>query len=199
VAFWAYGQHDAISFSPFGIDDLKPEEDAFTKTYAVLLQVRDLILHYQGKGTMAGIYVDTARRTQEFDLGGYRIKAQFGGNYYPETPAQDGKTKKASSAGGLVFSLAPDEFIVVGKDFMLSFNPLKADEKKPFLDVEYMDEGTYVNGKWLTTRRLNGDEGTGGGDYGFGTGKPLKSGTLRFQRQPDDAYSIIRFKMYRYK
>lgn len=198
VAFWAYGRHDAISFSPFGIDDLKPEEDPFTKTYSVLSQVQDLILDHQGKGTMAGIYVDTINRIQEFDLGGYRIKGQLGGGSYAELAGLTGKTKRASAAGGLVFSIALDEFIVVGKDFMLSFNPLKADEKKPFFDVEYMDEGTFVNGKWMTTRRLNGDEGTGGGDYGFVTGKPMTSGTLRFQRQPDDTYSIIRFKMYRY-
>lgn len=199
VAFWAYGQHDAISFSPFGIDDLKPEEDAFTKTYEVLSQVQDLILQHQGKGTMVGIYVDTIKRAQEFDLGGYRIKAQLGGGSYAELMGPTGKTKRAPSAGGLVFSIAPDEFIVVGKDFMLSFDPLKPDEKRPFIDVEYMDEGTFVNGKWLTSRRLNGDEGTGGGDYGFGSGNPPKSGTMRFQRQLDDAYSIVRFKMYKYK
>ncbi|HBC77777.1 MAG TPA: hypothetical protein DCZ51_04055 [Bacteroidales bacterium] len=62
-----------------------------------------------------------------------------------------------------------------------------------------MDEGTFIDCKWMTTRRLNGDEGTGGGDYGFGPGTPVKAGTLNFQRQPDDNYSIVRFKMYRYK
>jgi beta-galactosidase GanA len=199
LAFWAYGQHDAISFSPFGIDDLKPEEDAFTKTYAVLSQVQDLILQHQGKGTMVGIYVDTIKRTQEFDLGGYRIRAQLGGGLYAELTGPTGKTKRAPSAGGLVFNTEQDEFIVVGKDFILSFDPLKPDEMRPYIDVEYMDEGTFINGKWLTIRRLNGDEGTGGGDYGFGSGNPPKSGTMRFQRQPDDAYSIVRFKMYRYK
>jgi hypothetical protein len=198
-AFWAYGQHDAISFSPFGIDDWKPEDDAITKTYACLLQVKDLILQHQGNGTMVGIYVDSSRRTQEFDLGGYRIKTQLGGGSYGELAGLTGKTKRAASAGGIVFSIAQDEFIVVGKDFMLSFNPLKLDEKKPFIDVEYMDEGSFDDGKWITTRRLNGDEGTGGGDYGYGSGNPPKSGTLRFQKQPDDACSIIRFKMYRYK
>ena len=35
-AFWAYGQLDAIAFSPFGIDDLPVEEDEITKTYEVL-------------------------------------------------------------------------------------------------------------------------------------------------------------------
>jgi hypothetical protein len=36
------------------------------------------------------------------------------------------------------------------------------------LFVDYLDEGMFMNGKWVATRRLNGDEGTGGGDYGFG-------------------------------
>jgi hypothetical protein len=98
---------------------------------------------------------------------------------------------------GLIFRVGPDEYIVVGKDFMLSFTPLKANGNKPFIDVEYMDEGTYVNGKWITTRRLNGDEGTGGGDYGFGFDTNI-AGSLRFQRQPADAYSVLRFKMYSY-
>jgi len=198
-AFWAYGQHDAVAFSPFGIDDLNPDEDAITKTYAALSQVKDLILDHQGKRTMAGIYLDTVKPLQEFDLGGFRIRAQLGGGSYAEIAGLTDRSKRATAAGGLVFSIAQDEFIVVGKDFRLSFNPLKPDEKKPFIDVDYSDEGTFIDGKWLTTRRLNGDEGTGGGDYGFGSGNSLKSGNLRFQKQPDDAYSIIRFKMYRYK
>ena len=97
----------------------------------------------------------------------------------------------------MVFSVGPDEFIIVGKDFGLTFNPVKPDEKKPNVDVVFMDEGIFVDGKWVTLRRLHGDEGTGGGDYGFGTGKPITAGTVRFSRQPGDAYSIIRFKMYR--
>ena len=198
-AFWAYGQHDAMAFSPFGIDDWKPEDDAITKTYAALAQVQDLILQHQGKKTMAGIYLDSLKPSQEFNLAGFRIRAQLGGGSYAELAGLTGKVKKTRSAGGLVFSIGPDEFIAVGKDFRLSFNPLMPEANKPFIDVEYMDEGTFINGKWMTTRRLNGDEGTGGGDYGFGTGNPMKAGTLNFQRQPDDDYSIVRFKMYRYK
>ena len=147
---------------------------------------------------MAGIYIDSLKPSQEFDLGGYRIRAQLGGGSYAELAGLTGRVKRATSAGGLVFSIGPDEFIVVGKDFRLSFNPLIPEAKKPFIDVEYMDEGTFADGKWMTTRRLNGDEGTGGGDYGFGSGNPMKAGTLNFQRQPDDNYSIVRFKMYRY-
>jgi len=198
-AFWAYGQHDAMAFSPFGIDDWKPADDAITKAYAALKQVQDLILQHQGKKTMAGIYLDSLKPSQEFNLAGFRIRAQLGGGSYAELAGLTGKVKKARSAGGIVFSIGPDEFIAVGKDFRLSFNPLISEANRPLIDVEYMDEGTFIDCKWMTTRRLNGDEGTGGGDYGFGPGTPVKAGTLNFQRQPDDNYSIVRFKMYRYK
>jgi hypothetical protein len=199
MSFWAYGRHDAIAFSPFAIDDWNPDNDPITKTYSVLSKVQRLILQHQGKGTMTGIYVDSTSRTQDFDLGGYMIKAQLANTSVAEMADYKDKSKIIQAAGGLIVNVGPDEFIVVGKDFMLSFNPLKPDKKKPFIDVEYLDEGTFINGKWVTTRRLNGDEGTGGGDYGFGTGNSATSGTMRFQRQPDGAYSIIRFKMYIYK
>jgi beta-galactosidase GanA len=199
LAFWAYGRYDALCFSPFAIDDWSPDNDPITKSYAVLAQVQDLILQHQGKGTMTGIYVDSTRRIQEFDLGGYGIKVQLAGTSIAEIAGFTGRSKKAQAAGGMIFNIGPEEFIVVGKDFMLSFNPLKPDKNKPLIDVEYLDEGTFINGSWVTTRRLNGDEGTGGGDYGFGSGNPVRSGTMRFQIQPDGAYSIIRFKMYNYK
>ena len=32
--------------------------------------------------------------------------------------------KKPTSAGGIVFATGPDEFLVVGKDFRLTFTPL---------------------------------------------------------------------------
>jgi hypothetical protein len=199
MSFWAYGQHDAIAFAPFAIDDWTPENDPITKTYAVIKQVQDLILQHQGKGTMAGIYVDSIKQIQELDLGGYKVKAQLTAIGMAQAAGLAAPVKKPSAAGGLVFVIGPDEFIVVGKDFMLTFDPVKTDENKPFLDVEYMDEGIFVNGKWVTLRRLNGDEGTGGGDYGFGTGNSSRYAHMRFQRQSDDSYSIIRFKIYNYK
>jgi len=105
--------------------------------------------------------------------------------------------KRVTSAGGIIFSTGPDEFIVVGKDFSATFTPVKTDVQKPKIDIEHMDEGTFVNGKWITIRRLNGDEGTGGGDYGFGFNKGY-SGLLRFPASSTGNYNIVKFKMYRY-
>jgi len=193
--FWILGQHDAIGVSPFGIDDSKPEDDPITKTYAALTQVKDLILQHQGDGTMKGILVDTIKRSQEFDLAGYHIKAQLSSGSFAELAGFSVGEKKVGIAGGILINTGKDEFIAIGKDYTLTFNPIQDDGKS--IDVEYFDEGTFANGKWVTMRRLNGDEGTGGGDYGFGF-KQGNYGMIRFQPSPTDNYSIVRFKMYRY-
>jgi hypothetical protein len=201
LAFWAYGQHDVNCFSPFGIDDTTPEEDPITKSYAALSQVQDLILEHQGKGTMVGIYTDTTSLSQTFDLNGYRIKANLVVPMFaPIGGAAAGisaSNKRAVTAGGIIFAIGSDEFILVGKDFTLSFTPLKTDAQKPKIDIEYMDEGSFVSGKWVTTRRLNGDEGTGGGDYGFGFSKGYTA-SVKFQSSPTANYNILKFKLYRY-
>jgi len=201
LAFWAFSQHDAICFSPFGIDDTEPEEDPITKSFAALSQVKPLILQHQGKGTMAGVYVDTMEKSQHFELNGYSIQADLD----VPLPAPAGGAvaglsssyKKPASAGGIVFATGPGEFLIIGKDFRLSFTPLTKDAQKSKIDVEYADEGSFINGEWVRLRRLNGDEGRGGGDYGFGFNKGF-SGLFIFQPSPVGDYSIVKFKLYKY-
>jgi len=194
-AFWIFAEHDAIGFSPFGIDESKPDDDPITKTYFALRQVSDLIIQHQGKGTMKGIFLDTAHRGQSFELGGYRVEAKLGSGSFAELAGFSVGQKKSELAGGILINTGKDEFIAIGKDYNLTFTPLQQDGKT--LDVEYFDEGTFVNGKWVTIRRLNGDEGTGGGDYGFGF-KTGNVASLKFQPSANGDYSIVKFKIYRY-
>ena len=150
---------------------------------------------------MAGVYVDTSARSQSFELNGYDVEVNL---VIPQSAPVGGdvaglasSSSKPTSAGGIVFATGPDEFLVVGKDFRLTFTPLNKDAQKPKVDIEYSDEGSFINGKWVRTRRLNGDEGRGGGDYGFGFNKGY-SGLFMFQPSATGDYSIIKFKMYRY-
>jgi len=46
---------------------------------------------------------------------------------------------------------------------------------------------------------LNGDEGTGSGDYSFGFGSGGVSATLKFRPSANGDYSIEKFKIYKYK
>jgi len=196
LAFWIYGQHDAIGVAPFGIDGTPAEQDPFTKTFAALAQVQTLILEHQGQGTMAGIFVDSTVKSQTVTLNGYTVKADLVvPRRFPGAPAE---AQSATLAGGLVFAVGPDEFLAVGKDYELTFTPLNPDPQNPRVDVAYLDEGGFVDGKWLTRRRLNGDEGTGGGSIGSFAIKNTRTGTLRFQKNSADDYSIVRVKFYRY-
>jgi hypothetical protein len=141
------------------------------------------------------IFLDSVNPKQTFELGGYRVDAQLGSGSMAELAGFTVGQKKTIIAGGILINTGKDEFIAIGKDYNLSFTALRQDGKT--LDVEYLDEGTFVNGKWVTTRRLNGDEGTGGGDYGFGF-KKGNFATLRFQSSPTGDYRIVRFKIYKY-
>jgi beta-galactosidase GanA len=173
-AFYAFGQYDAMCFSPFGIDGEYSGDDPISEAYAVLGQMQDLILQEQGRVSMAGILVDTAESVQYIQLAGYRMEARLNGNQRP------------GMAGGLVICVAPDEFLVAGKGFDLFFTP--ADYRDlPLIGVDFADEGIFREGRWIARRRLNGDEAHASTFSGTG---------LKF---PWQSYGIQRLKLYRYK
>ncbi|MEP6746804.1 MAG: DUF5597 domain-containing protein [Bacteroidota bacterium] len=174
-AFFVFGQYDAMCFSPFGIDGDYRVDSPLTEAYAVLGQLKDLILQQQGKGTMAGVLVDSLLPARNFDLGSYHIDAHL--STWP---------LKSSIAGGIVINIAPDEFIVAGKGLDILFS--NTDKKDlSLIGIDIADEGTFKDGKWIAGRRLNGDE----------VNTSTWSGTgLKFSQT---SYSIQHVKLYRYK
>ena len=70
-AFFAFGQLNAMGYSPFSIESLQdPENNQVEKGYDVLNQLTPLILENQGKGTMAGVLLDSASQVAKVKLGG---------------------------------------------------------------------------------------------------------------------------------
>ena len=172
-AFYAFGEHNAGCFAPFGIDgDRYVENDPLDENYAVLQKMSAIILQHQGKGTMRGILVDTASSTQKLELGDYTIEAKLG---EPQT---------LEVAGGLIIQLGPQEFIVAGRALDIFFIPK---DNSMRVAVDAVDEGTFENAKWIPKRRLNGDEVHA--STWSGTGVKL----------PRHQISIQRVSLYRYK
>lgn len=174
-AFYVFGQYDAMCFSPFGIDGDYLIDNPLAESYAVLNQLKDLILQQQGKGTMAGILVDSSSVVKNFDLGSYHVEAHL--STWPQ---------KSAMAGGIIINIAPDEFIVAGKSLDVLFS--NTDKKDlSLVGIDYADEITFKDGKWITGRRLNGDE----------VNTSTWSGTgLKFSQS---SYTIQHVKLYRYK
>jgi len=49
-----------------------------------------------------------------------------------------------------------DEFLVAGSGFLVTFKPSSADGT--IAGISSMDEGSFVDGKWVAGRRMNGDQ-----------------------------------------
>jgi beta-galactosidase GanA len=80
--------------------------------------------------------------------------------------------------GAALIQLDADEFLLAGSDVRIRFDLVAAaaGESAQFLDVE---EGTFENGKWVMSRRWNGDQT----DYGLNLTEPtllrIRMGTWR--------------------
>ena len=172
-AFYAFGEFNAGCFAPFGIDNtLFAENDPLDESYAILQNMSSVILENQGKGTMRGILVDTASPVQQFESGNYKIEARLAGG------------DNTSTAGGLIINTGPQEFIVAGKGLDVFFI---VDDDSLRVGVDAVDEGTFKNGKWVSERRLNGDEVHASTWSGTGL------------RLPGNKVSIQRISLYRYR
>jgi len=174
-AMYAIGQHNAIGFSPFSIDSLDEETtNAVTAGYDLLNQLTPLILNHQGKGTMAGLLPDgpEQRQPQQLRLGNHTLNVTF-----------DRPTAQNTSvlSGGLVIAIAPDEYVFAGTGLTVTFEA--AGSGDPIVGLLSVDEGKYVNGQWVVTRRLNGDQTHQG----------------RHLRLPAGKFGIQRIKLYRYR
>ncbi len=151
--FYAVGQHDAIGVSPFAIDSLYPPEDAdLRRSYAILRQLSPLVLRHQGRGAMAGFLLDASQPRVVCELGGYELEIALDQGFGP-----------VSERGyGLIIATGPDEFVGAGFGFRVTFRPRTAGPAR--VGIAAVDEGEFVDGRWIPGRRLNGDE-TGQGQW----------------------------------
>jgi hypothetical protein len=170
-ALYVFGEYNAGCFAPFGIDNIRnAENDPLDETYKVLQNMSSIILENQGKGTMRGILVDTLAPVMQLDLGNYTIEARLAG--------------RNKTAGGLVIKTGRQEFIVAGKALDLFFISYYDSLR---IAVDAVDEGTFKDGKWISSRRLNGDEVHASTWSGSGI------------KLPDNKVAIQRITLYQYK
>jgi hypothetical protein len=177
-AFYAIARHNAIGYCPFSIESVDdPEHSQFNKGYEVLHQLTPLILQHQGTGTIAGFLLDSAAQTAEIQLGGYTftVKHEY---KWPYTVRTEGDIPRF---GGMIVMTAKDEFYVAGSGVVVTFQSSSRDGT--IAGIASIDEGAFVNGKWVAGRRLNGDEDHQG----------------RHLHLPGGKYGIQHVRLYTYK
>jgi len=195
--FYAVGQHDALGFTPFAIDELlyspasgppvDPANLPLAKSYATLAQLAPTILENQGKGKMAGVVLNPDDPPQKVTLGDYDLAVSYARSRMPPSPAPAGAPAPPPPvpAGALFIAAGPDEYFIAGSGpANVTFSPNTPGP--PTAGVLFIEEGTFVNGQWAPGRRLNGDE-TGQGKFVRISGGKIPNG------------SIQRVKLYRYR
>ncbi len=166
--FAAFGQHGALGFSPFAIEDLNrnclppdPEllkqlnimQEAFltyrsgeflSQSYQILGSMIPLLQQYRNTPHMTGFTQYREEGTLcKFEHYNFLIR------YLP-------RRNDIPKGGGLIIELSPDEFLLCGMNFQAEAMPKYNDPSR----VEYVSitEGRYEGGAWVPGRRFNGDE-----------------------------------------
>jgi beta-galactosidase GanA len=179
--FFALG-HQAIGFSPFGLDftrineipdAARPKEELlppwaltgtkefvapFVPTYRMIAPMAREIARLNFEGKLQAVAEEQGKLTQTLSFGAwdatvsYGVWARFG---RPEGNPQP-------MGGALVAQLNDNQFLVSGFYSRVDFRPTAPDKRRRFLRVE---EGTYQNGVFQFRRLLNGDQTDGGLDF----------------------------------
>ncbi|MEO7278246.1 MAG: DUF5597 domain-containing protein [Sphingomicrobium sp.] len=194
--FWLALGKGAIGWAPFGMDSTNYSNfplgarrldsetlDAFASKYAIMAPIaRDwarLALDHQTIGFARP--KDGSDQSQK--LGRWKVSAMYGLWEFGERewtwidmPAHPNKDRAVG--GAAILQLGPDEFLLAGSDVRIRFalDTGPADDNVQFLDVE---EGSFDHGRWVMTRRWNGDQT----DYGLNLTQPtllkVRMGTYR--------------------
>lgn len=180
-AFFAYGEARAFGFSPFAVDTLPDVETAaddsknpLAQSYAVLQQLGDILPQAQREDRTRGLvlHVSSPRPSQTVSLGGYLFTASLARSWPARNLLQD-------DGAMLVLQTGPDEFFVAGTALSVTVS-VDVEAREGISGIAGIEEGSRVNGEWMTARRLNGDQDNQG----------------RTVLLPDHQFKLLRVTLY---
>ena len=155
-AFYAFGELDALGFSPFSVESLGDAPNALSRAYEVLGQLAPVIVENRGKSRMAGFRARIEEDGTPVDtpvkkvLGDIEFTVTF---IDPWTP-RDKQT--IADHGGLLIYAGGEDFWVAGQGITVT---MRGVDGPPLVGIDVAEEGVLdAQGKWMSGRRLNGDQ-----------------------------------------
>jgi hypothetical protein len=207
-AFYAIGQHHAIGYSPFGIDNVarlmgfgpdgpqptgaQPAPDVetlpFSVAYKTLAQLAPSILEHQSTGTIAAASLNRQNPDQQIKLGDYILNVGLPRDRRAPNAVPD------LTGYGIFMATGPDEYLLAGNNLQITFTPNTAGPA--IAGIARQENGHFENGKWVVTRYLAGDDSVL--RYDIATVADMgQSGSGVRLSAPDRG--IQRVKLYRYR
>lgn len=157
-AYYTFGETDAISFSPFALDqaDFKVRKN-IKQSYQLIRQLSPILLQHQGKGNNWGLLFDQEDKERIIQDGDITMTCRHFFTLPWDPRATDGS--KWPEGGGLILKLAKNEYLIAGNGIVIVFQSKsekeQAEEKKlgedGFVDKGSAEatqkEATYFKGK----------------------------------------------------
>lgn len=224
LCWQAFTQLNVLCYSPFGIDNQDPESP-FARAYGFIGSMSGAIAEAQGKeDAIRLITLEEGEDPGRVEMGKYvfdfiisQIRRRGGGGDSGPAPATDTTAMAPRFGGGgeLTFLKAPfvliintsfDEYyFATNGNFSIRVSPR---DGKGIAAPASIDQGAFVNGQWIRSRRLNGDDIMRGGYDVSGAAADGQAGTLIPLRggrsiRPDETGSsvtptVTRVRFYRY-
>lgn len=208
-AFYAFGEHDAIGYSPFSIENNSESgSKRLAEAYSKLKQLMPILTKYQGQNQSKGLLFDQKNTERTINYDDLKITARHFFILPWDARAKDGSIWP--EGGGLILRLSKDEYIIAGSGIVVEFE--KENEKKEVQPKDLGEDGfaaqggksqtlsTWAGGKrvgiglvdeinidetgkFIPIRRLNGDQ--------THQGRHVRIGV--------DDFQILHVKLYEYQ
>jgi len=144
-----------IGFSPFAVESAPDAVlDELRPCYALLGSISSLILEHQRRGTLDAAVLDHETQSAPITLGDYALELRHDWTF--PWAKRDPNALVWPRTGALVLAVERDEFLVVGSDVIVTFEPHSTGHR--YAGILSIDEGEFRDGQWFVGRRLNGDE-----------------------------------------
>ena len=119
-AFYVFGEHDGIGFSPFSIEDA-PDRPSYqlTQSYLKLKELMPLITRYQGQGAMKGLLFDQTEKERTLAWDNTLLICKHFFTLPWDSRATDGSVWP--EGGGLVIRMAENEYLIAGSGIVIEF------------------------------------------------------------------------------
>lgn len=161
-AFYAFGEHDAIGYSPFSIENnSEAGSKRLAEAYSKLKQLIPVLTKYQGQGLSKGLLFDQANPERKISFDDIVITAKHFFSLPWDPRAKDGSVWP--EGGGIILRLAKDEYLIAGSGIVVEFE--KLNEKKEMQAKDLGEDGFATQGGKTQTQ----NQWTGGKRAGIGS------------------------------
>jgi len=172
-ALMAFGKFNTIGFSPFGIDGNRPVPPELAATYSMLNQLMPIITAHQGTDTITAVRLNKGEAPKQVKLGNYTLTLTYTGRAMHIPPQNMGQrlpspifppqttTEPPLEAAAILISTGPDEYYFAGSGMTIDFTP-NTPTGPQNVGLGDVQEGKFVDGKWVETRQISGDDNAQG-------------------------------------